>query len=46
MVFHLVTEQLGLRLSTMKRWLRGRPSFDWAGFRKAYETEFIFIAYP
>ena len=46
MIFQLVTEQLELRLSTMKRWLRGQPGFDRAEFLKAYETEFMFIAYP
>ena len=46
MIFRLVTGDLGLRLSTMKRWLRGQPELDLHGFLEAYETEFMFIAYP
>jgi FkbM family methyltransferase len=46
MVFDLVTGDLGLALSTMARWLRGKPPFMRAEFLAGYRRDFYFIAYP
>lgn len=47
-VFELITVQLGCHLSTMQRWLAGRPPYGEAEFCEDWKTgaEFYFIAYP
>lgn len=46
MLFSLITDGLGLQLSTMARWLAGSPGFRLQDFLEAYETDFFFLAYP
>lgn len=46
MIYDLVTSELQLQLSTMSRWLAGKPGFDRTDFLRAYAYEFMFIAYP
>lgn len=47
-IYRLLVDTCGLRVSTMERWLAGRPPFDEAGFlREVGELGgYYFIAYP
>ena len=48
-LYRLVTRELGLRLSTMDRWLRGGDRYSEDEFRVNWSSacaEFYFIAYP
>jgi len=44
-IFSTIVEQLGMRLSTMARWLEGRPPYTHRRFRRDCRHEFYFIAY-
>jgi FkbM family methyltransferase len=48
MMFSLLSNEVGLDLSTMERWLAGKPSYDLTMFAKSFESgdEFYYIAYP
>jgi FkbM family methyltransferase len=47
-LFDLLTDDLGCRVSTMRRWLDGHPPFERDGWRRTWERgrEFYFIADP
>jgi hypothetical protein len=44
----LLTQELGYRLSTMKRWLAGGPPMEAAELRRHWheDSEYYYIAYP
>jgi hypothetical protein len=47
-MFSLLSDEMGLQLSTMKRWLTGQSPYDLTIFAKSFESgdEFYYIAYP
>ncbi len=47
-LYTMITETLGLQLSTMKRWLKNSPPVTFERFKKEYDTStnYYFIAYP
>jgi FkbM family methyltransferase len=44
MIFDFL-DGLGMRISTMKRWLHGEPPFTRAEFHQSWENDYYFIAY-
>jgi len=46
MIHDLIVRRFGMHLSTMERWLSGKPSFSREEFPAAYRKDFYFIAYP
>ena len=45
-IYRLITEELGFRLSTMRRWLSGEPPYDQSGFCDKWRNgqDYYFIA--
>jgi FkbM family methyltransferase len=46
MIHDLIVRDFGMELSTMKRWMSGKPSFSKEEFLAACRKDFYFIAYP
>lgn len=46
MIYDLIVSRFRMQLSTMKRWLSGRPSLSREEFLTAYRKDFYFMAYP
>lgn len=48
MMFSLLSDEVGLQLSTMKRWLAGQQPYDLTTFARSFERgeDYYYIAYP
>ena len=48
MLYSLLCDEIGLRLSTMQRWLLGHPHYDLTTFSASFEnhSDYYYMAYP
>ena len=45
-IHQLITRDFGMQLSTMARWLSGRPPLSLPEFLETYRDDYYFLAYP